>query len=85
MEQPEGTFVACEPDETVGVDYVEDCLEQADAAVMVALNRRAATRSVGAVFGRSDAHDQQFVTRRKGNRLKTATFGVSGGKPDGLA
>jgi hypothetical protein len=25
------------------------------------------------------------VTRRKGNRLKTATFGVSGGKPDGLA
>jgi len=38
MEQPDGTFVAgAGPSETVGVDYVEDSPEHAQAAAMSAL------------------------------------------------
>ena len=41
MEQSDGTFVAwAGPDETVGVDYVEDCPEHAQAAAMFALKRK---------------------------------------------
>ena len=41
MEQPDGTFIAwAGPDETVGVDYVEDCPEHALAAAMFALKRK---------------------------------------------
>jgi hypothetical protein len=41
MEQPDGTFVAwAGPDETVGVDYVEDSPEHAQAAAMFALKRK---------------------------------------------
>ena len=41
MEQPDGTFIAwAGPDETVGVDYVEDCPENAQAAAMFALKRK---------------------------------------------
>ena len=41
MEQPDGTFVAwAGPDESVGVDYVEDTPEHAQAAAMFALKRK---------------------------------------------
>ena len=41
MEQSDGTFVAwAEPDESVGVDYVEDTPEHAQAAAMFALKRK---------------------------------------------
>jgi hypothetical protein len=41
MEQSDGTFVAwAGPDESVGVDYVEDCPEHAQAAAMFALKRK---------------------------------------------
>jgi len=41
MEQTDGTFAAwAGPDETVGVDYVEDCPEHAQAAAMFALKRK---------------------------------------------
>ena len=41
MEQPDGTFIAwAGPDETVGVDYVEDGPEDAQAAAMFALKRK---------------------------------------------
>jgi hypothetical protein len=41
MEQPDGTFVAwAGPHETVGVDYVEDTPEHAEAAAMFALKRK---------------------------------------------
>ena len=41
MEQSDGTFVAwAGPDESVGVDYVEDTPEHAQAAAMFALKRK---------------------------------------------
>jgi hypothetical protein len=41
MEQPDGTFVAwAGPGETIGVDYVEDSPEHAQAAAMFALKRK---------------------------------------------
>jgi hypothetical protein len=41
MEQPDGTFIAwAGPDESVGVDYVEDTPEHAQAAAMFALKRK---------------------------------------------
>ena len=41
MEQLDGTFVAwAGPDESVGVDYVEDTPEHAEAAAMFALKRK---------------------------------------------
>jgi hypothetical protein len=41
MERPDGTFIAwAGPDERVGVDYVEDCPEHAQAAAMFALKRK---------------------------------------------
>ena len=41
MEQSDGTFVACAGlDESVGVDYVEDTPEHAQAAAMFALKRK---------------------------------------------
>ena len=41
MEQSGGTFVAwAGPDESVGVDYVEDTPEHAQAAAMFALKRK---------------------------------------------
>jgi len=41
MEQPDGTFVAwAGPGEIVGVDYVEDTPEHAEAAAMFALKRK---------------------------------------------
>ena len=41
MEQPDGTFVAwAGPGETVGVDYVEDSPEHAQALAMFALKRK---------------------------------------------
>ena len=41
MEPPDGTFVAwAGPDESVGVDYVEDTREHAQAAAMFALKRK---------------------------------------------
>jgi hypothetical protein len=41
MEQPDGTFVTwAGPGVTVGVDYVEDCPEHAQAAAMFALKRK---------------------------------------------
>jgi hypothetical protein len=40
-EQPDGTFVAwAGPDDAVGVDYVEDTPEHAQAAAMFALRRK---------------------------------------------
>ncbi len=40
MEQPDRTFVAwAGPGETVGVDYVEDTAEHAEAAAMFGLKR----------------------------------------------
>jgi len=41
MEQPDGTFVAwAGTGETIGVDYVEDTPEHAEAAAMFALKRK---------------------------------------------
>ena len=41
VEQPDGTFVGWAGlDEAVGVDYVEDCPEHAQAAAMFALKRK---------------------------------------------
>ena len=41
MEQPDGTFVAwAGPGEAIGVDYVEDTPEHAQAAAMFSLNRK---------------------------------------------
>ena len=41
IEQPDGTFIAwAGADEAVGVDYVEDCPEHAQAAAMFALKRK---------------------------------------------
>ena len=41
MEQPDGTFVAwAGPGEAIGVDYVEDTPEHAQAAAMFALKRK---------------------------------------------
>jgi hypothetical protein len=41
IEQVDGTFVAwAGPDESVGVDYVEDCPEHAQSAAMFALKRK---------------------------------------------
>ena len=46
IEQPDGTFVAWAGlGEAIGVDYVEDTPEQAQAAAMFALKRRAGTGS----------------------------------------
>ena len=55
MEQPDGTFVAwAGPDESVGVDYVEDTPEHAQAAAMFALKRKSGhDRMLDSVFGRS--------------------------------
>ena len=57
MEQPDGTFVAwAGPDESVGVDYVEDTPEHAQAAAMFALKRKSGhDRMLDSVFGVRDA------------------------------
>ena len=61
IEQSDGTFVAwAGPDETVGVDYVEDTPEHAQAAAMFALKRTERARRVLASMHRvrdADAHD----------------------------
>ena len=60
MEQSDGTFVAwAGPEESVGVDYVEDSPEHAQAAAMFALKRRAAMRVLDSMLGlrAADAHD----------------------------
>jgi hypothetical protein len=47
MEQPDGTFIAwAGPDETVGVDAVEDCPEHAQTAAMFALKRKSGIPNV---------------------------------------
>ena len=61
MEQPDGTFVAwAGPDETVGVDYVEDCPEHAQAEAMFRAETKVGARSVLVAlfrFRAADAHD----------------------------
>ena len=67
MEQSDGTFVAwAGPDESVGVDYVEDTPEHAQAAAMFALKRKSGHgRMLAALFGvrDADAHDARIAVR----------------------
>jgi hypothetical protein len=73
MEQPDGTFVAwAGPDETVGVDYVEDSPEHAQAAVMFALKRKNATPSA-----RLDVRSSRCGPTRCGSRRPADRTDVS--------
>jgi hypothetical protein len=55
MAQPDGTFVAWAwPGETVGVDYVEDSPEHAEAAAMFALKRKSGHAECSPRFSASE-------------------------------
>ena len=65
MEQPDGTFVAWAGlGETVGVDYVEDCPEHAQAAAMFALKRKSG-------HAECSPHYSRFEMRRTRCRLRS--------------
>ena len=54
MEQPDGTFVAwAGPDESAGVDYVEDTPEHAQAAAMFALKHKRGHAALSSRCGRT--------------------------------
>ena len=66
MEQSDGTFVAwAGPDETVGVDYVEDTPEHAQAAAMFALERKSGHAECSPRCSEldADAHDARIAAR----------------------